>query len=179
MLCSIKHRERRLKIDTFPTRNRQIIHIGSTSVIKHCRWCGSGKETKGLLFSCFTTDRHAFSAVLYLVAYFYEWSWYCNWCEAKTVFFIYPLAAECCPAIFIVFVWHICVRDGLRKRSGAITNWLRVNVNCMMMAPHPTTKRAGSKSSISLFFETQSMLRELLKLWDLLYHQLGPFPNLD
>ena len=24
--------------------------------------------------------------------------------------------------------------DGLRKRSGAITNWLRVNVNCMMMA---------------------------------------------
>ena len=46
MLCSIKHRERRLKIDTFPTRNRQIIHIGSTSVIKHCRWCGSGKETQ-------------------------------------------------------------------------------------------------------------------------------------
>ena len=111
MLCSIKHRERRLKIDTFPTRNRQIIHIGSTSVIKHCRWCGSGKETKGLLFSCFTTDRHAFSAALYLVAYFYEWSWYCNWCEAKTVFFIYPLGLLLLPChLHRVCLTHLCQR---------------------------------------------------------------------
>ena len=96
-------------------------------------------ESKAILnqFKTFSINKNACRVIRYsrvqtfsifcsFVVYFYEWSWYCN------SVFSSPSAAQASSSscLFDTFVSV----DGLRKRSGAITNWLRVNVNCMMMA---------------------------------------------